>query len=151
MILNIRNYIIFLALVQLTNGNATSDGQLEILYQGEWYTTCPPRDYYSSSLYSYGSHGDVVCKELGYYSGVVVSDERRQLTFSYQLWYSDLYCDGTEDSIYDCVGRYGYDELRFYCPYIAGYSCQSKHATSYIIIIMLQTIKTVRLIRSSCK
>ena len=139
--------------MQLTNGNTTYDGQLEVLYQGEWYTTCRPRNYYSSSLYSYGSHGDVVCKELGYYGGVVVSGERRRHTFAnrYQLWYIYLYCDGTEDSIYDCVSRYRYDELRYRCSYIAEYSCQSKDATSYIIIIMLQAIKTVRLIKSSCK
>ena len=118
--------------MKLTNGNTTSDGQLEILYQGEWYTTCRPRDYYSSSLYSYGSHGDVVCKELGYYGGVVVSDQRWQPTYAtrYQL-YSDLYCDGTEDSIYDCVSRYGYEKFRYGCSYIAEYSCQSKHAISY--------------------
>ena len=135
----------FLALVQLTNGSTSSDGQLNILYQGEWYTTCPLRDYYSSSLYSYGSHGNVVCKELGYYGGVVVSNRRRQLTYRnrYHLWSSYLYCDGIEDSIYDCESRYGYDNFLYRCSSIAEYSCQSKQTTSYIIIITLQTIKTV--------
>ena len=111
--------------MQLTNGNTTSDGQLEILYQGEWYTTCPPRD-------SYGSHENVVCKELGYYGGVVVSERRRQLTYRnrYHLWSSYLYCDGTEDSIYDCESRYGYDYFPYRCSYIAEYSCQSKHTIS---------------------
>ena len=129
--------MIFLALVQLTNGNATSDGLLEILYQGEWYTTCRPNDYYYFHYYyyyyypSYNSHGDVVCKELGYDGGVVVSERRQQLTYDYryQLWYYDLYCEGTEHSIYDCVSQYGYDEFyNSYCSSIAEYSCQSKYA-----------------------
>ena len=69
--------------MQLTNGNTTSDGQLEILYQGEWYTTCPPDRYnYNYNYYyyryypSYNNDGDVVCKELGYYGGAVLSGSR---------------------------------------------------------------------------
>ena len=122
-----------LALVQLTNGNQSSDGFLEILYQGEWYTTCRPNDYnyyhyyyYYYPYYStYNNHADVVCKELGYNKGAVAIGRRRRLTSEqqYQLWQYDLYCEGTEDSIYDCVNRY--EDFYYSCSYIPEYSCQS--------------------------
>ena len=129
--------------MQLTNGNATSDGQLEILYQGEWYATCSPDRYNYHYYYyyyyyrypSYNNDGDVICKELGYYGGVVISGRRRQLTNEnrHQLWYYDLYCDGTENSVYDCTGQYGYDDFYpGYCSYLAEYSCQSKHTSSCV-------------------
>lgn len=111
--------------MQLTSGNGSFNGILEILYQGEWYTTCQPRYYYS--YYTYSNHGDVVCKELGFDGGAVAVSSRRMsryLTYRYQLWYYDLYCDGTEDSIYDCTSRYS-DFYYSYCYYIAEYSCQS--------------------------
>ena len=117
---------IIIALVQLTNGNETSDGLLEILYQGEWYTTCDQGDYFYRS---YNNHGEVVCKELGY-DEVVAFGRRRKLSTEhrYQLWSYDLYCEGTEDSIYDCVSRYNNDKLSYsYCSYIAEYSCQSMY------------------------
>lgn len=115
-----------LALVRLTNGNGTSNGILEILFQREWYTTCSPSYYYYNNRYN---HGDIVCKELGYNGGVVVSNSIRQLTsermYRYQLWYYYyLECDGTEDSIYDCDNRYG-EFYYSYCYYVAEYSCQS--------------------------
>ena len=116
--------------MQLTNGSETSNGILEILYQREWYTMCSRYYYYSYYYYnSYNNYGDVVCKELGYDGGVVVSHSRQQLTsehtYRYQLWrdYS-LQCKGTEDSIYDCNNRYG-EFYYSYCSYIAEYSCQS--------------------------
>ena len=113
--------------MRLTNGNGTSNGMLEILYQKEWYTMCSPSYYYY--YYNSYNHGDVVCKELGYDGGVVVSNSRRQLTseriYRYQLWYYYyLECEGTEDSIYDCVSRYG-EFFNSYCSYTAEYSCQS--------------------------
>ena len=118
--------------MQLTNGNQSSDGILEILYQGEWYTTCQPDDYnyYHYYIYyyyysAYNNHADVVCKELGYDKGAVAFGNWRRLASEqqYQLWYHDLYCEGTEDSIYDCVKHYG--DLYYSCSYVAEYSCQS--------------------------
>ena len=76
----------------------------------------------------------MICKELGFDGGVVVSERRRQLTYDYryQLWYG-LYCEGTEHSIYDCTSRYGYDEFSYSsCRYITEYSCQSKYAVFYL-------------------
>ena len=115
-----------LALVRFTNGNGISNGMLEILFQREWYTMCSPSYY---SYYKRYNHGDVVCKELGYDRGVVVSNSRQQLTsermYRYQLWYHNyLECEGTEDSIYDCVNHYG-EFYNRYCSYTAEYSCQS--------------------------
>ena len=109
-------YILLLALVQLTYGFQPTDGFLEVLYQGEWYTICELNNY---------NHADIVCKELGYDMGVVTFGRKKKLTSEqqYQLWSRSLYCKGTEDSIYDCVGRY--DEFRFSCPYLAKCSCQS--------------------------
>ena len=113
--------------MRLTSGNGTSNGILEILSQREWYTMCSRSYYYFYN--SYDNYGDVVCKELGYNGGVVVSRSRQQLTsermYRYQLWrYYYLQCDGTENSIYDCNNRYG--EFYYgYCSYIAEYSCQS--------------------------
>ena len=119
--------------MQLVSGNGTSNGILEILYQREWYTMCSPYYYYYYSN-TYYNHGDVVCKELGYDGGVVVSDSRRQQTsermYRYQLWYYYyLDCEGTEDSIYDCDNRYG-EFYYTYCSNIAEYSCQSKFTKS---------------------
>ena len=118
--------------MQLTTGNVTSDGLLQILYQGEWYTTCRPNNYYYNSYYyyyypyPYNNHANIVCRELGYDGGVVAFGRRRRLTeYMHQLWYYDLYCEGTEDSIYDCIHLN--DILsRYYCSYLAEYSCQSK-------------------------
>ena len=120
--------------MQLTNGNQSSDGLLEILYQGEWYTTCRRDDYNYYSYYyyyhyyytpDYNNHADIVCKELGYDKGAVAFNSRQRVTseYRYQLWYYDLYCEGTEDSLYDCVSHY--DDLYYSCNYIAEYSCQS--------------------------
>ena len=115
--------------MQLTNGNQSSDGLLEILYQGEWYTTCRPDDYnyYYYYYYSstYNNHADIVCKELGYDKGAVAFNRRQRLTSEhrYQLWYYRLFCEGTEDSIYDCVSHY--DDPYYRCYDIAEYSCQS--------------------------
>ena len=122
--------MIFSALVQLTNGHGTSDGLLEILFQGEWYTTCRPNQYSSQN-----NHGDVVCKELGFDEGFVVSDGRRKpiSEYRYQLWYYHLYCEGTENSIYDCVIQRNVLYFSYYrCSYLAEYSCQSM----YIIFIL---------------
>ena len=119
--------------MQLTNGNGKFDGVLEILYQGEWYTTCRPSDYnyyynYYYYYYPYNNHGDVVCKELGYDGGVVAFYSRRPITYQYiyPLWDYSLYCEGTEDSIYDCFNRYG--EFYYSSCYAAEYSCQSMYA-----------------------
>ena len=113
--------------MKFTNGNKSSDGVLEIIYQGEWYTTCQPNDYssYYYNRYVYNRHANVVCKELGYERGVIASDSRRRVTSEqHQLWYYDLYCEGTEDSIYDCSTRYNDFSYR-YCYYVPEYSCQS--------------------------
>ena len=115
--------------MRLINGTETSNGILEVLYQREWYTICSRS---SRAYYSYHDHNDghVVCKELGYDRGVIVSNSTRQLTserlYRYQLWhYYYLNCEGNEDSIYDCANHY--DEFT-YCSYIAEYSCQSMFA-----------------------
>ena len=112
--------------MQLTNGTGASDGILEVLYQREWYTICSYYYYYSNN-----NDGSVVCKELGYDGGVVVSDNRQQTTseymYTYHLW-PYLYCEGSEDSIYDCINYY--EEFSYsYCSYIAEYSCQSMFTT----------------------
>ena len=121
---------IIIALVQLTNGSGTSDGILKILYQGEWYTTCGPNDY------SYNNHEEVVCKELGYDGAVTFGRRRKSYTeHRYQLWSYYLYCEGNENSIYDCVSHYNYNELSYSnCYYIAEYSCQSMFTVENFIV-----------------
>ena len=117
------------ALLRLTNGHVTSDGLLEILYQGEWYTTCRPNRYSSSN-----NHGSVVCKELGFEKGFVVSDGRRQSfnEYAYQLWHYTLYCKGNENSIYDCGDQRDVLHFsRYRCSYLAEYSCQSTYIYMY--------------------
>ena len=139
--------IYFLALIQLINGSDSSNGLLKILYQGEWFTTCQPNRYnyfeyfYYYSYYSaYNNHADVVCKELGYDKGAVVFDRRRVLPSErqYRLWHNDLYCEGTENSLYDCKSRY-YEVLSYRCSYIPTYSCQSMNTIAKYICIIYVT------------
>ena len=110
-----------LALIQLTDGNTTADGYLEIFFQGEWYTTCQP-------FYSNPDEHDraVVCRELGYEAAATANRRNRDQKHDHLLWYY-LYCRGDENSIYNC-NKCCTDQ--FYedgsCSAVPEYSCQSK-------------------------
>jgi len=82
----------------------------------------------------------VVCKELGYDGGVVFNGRRQKLRneYGYQLWDNYLFCDGTENSIYDCAERQFTSNYAYrYCSYIPEYSCQSMYVCMYVCILHL--------------
>ena len=104
--------------MQLTDGNTSSDGYLEIFFQGEWYTTCSNPDH---------NDGDVVCRELGH-EGVIDRSRRPRDSdaYTHPLW-SNLDCRGTEDSVFDCGSCCNlFVAESYYCGSIPEYSCQSE-------------------------
>ena len=118
------NYIC-LALIQLSNGNTTTDGYLELYFQGEWYTTC--------GSYASEYNAAVVCRELGYEGGGTASLRLRDYTIhNHLLWY-DLYCNRNDDSVFDCgkcCGQF-YEGYRS-CSRIPEYACQSKSSLCWL-------------------
>ena len=116
------SYHICLALVQLTDGNTTADGYLEIFFQGEWYTTCLP--FYSINP---GEHDQaVVCRELGYEGAATTNRRNRDQKHNHLLW-NDLHCRGDENSVYNC-NKCCTDQFYEYrtCLDVPEYACQSK-------------------------
>ena len=113
----------FLALVQLTYGSHSSDGLLEILYQGDWYATCQ---------YPHYSNAEVVCKELGYDRGFV-SFQRSNRFISESQYKFRPYCKGTEGSIYDCISHQGVYFVSN-CYSSTEYSCQGTNSVANFIL-----------------
>jgi len=111
-----------LASIRLTDGNTTADGYLEIFFQGEWYAMC--QSYGAPNRYN----AAVVCRELGYEGTAPTNIRSRDYNIhTYVLW-SDLYCSGTENSIFDCRKCCGlFYERYFGCTEIPEYTCQSMY------------------------
>ena len=113
--------ILYLALIQLTDGNTTADGYLEIFFQGEWYSMCLPYSRLPDD-----NDAGVVCRELGYEGATTTNRRNREQRHDHLLWY-DLYCSGNEDSVFNCH-KCCTDEFYEgdYCSYVPEYACQSK-------------------------
>ena len=112
--------------MQLSYGIHSSDGLLEILYQGDWYTTC---QYF---YYSNTNHAEVVCKELGYDRGFVTFQRSNRFISESQYTFR-LNCKGTEDSIHDCIAHNGVYFER-YCYSLAEYSCQGTNSLANFLL-----------------
>ncbi|XP_041453649.1 deleted in malignant brain tumors 1 protein-like [Lytechinus variegatus] len=80
--------------VRLTGGDVSSEGRVEISYNGQWGTICDD---------SWGQEeADVVCQQLGYSRAVEAVGNAHFGEGSGQIWLDDLSCSGLEDAIGDC-------------------------------------------------
>ncbi|KAL4229913.1 Scavenger receptor Cys-rich [Mactra antiquata] len=81
--------------LRLVDGNKTSAGRVEILYDGEWGTICD--DLFDDV------DATVICRELGFSgSGHIAHSEAFFGPGSGHIWMDELKCTGTEKSVRDC-------------------------------------------------
>jgi len=87
--------------VRMVNGDVSSEGRLEVLFQGRWGTICEADWDWADAR--------VACKQLGYQS---VAGTTRQAAFGEgggPVWMSNVECTGKEESLADC-SFYGLNE-----------------------------------------
>ena len=81
-------------------------GRVEVYHEGEWGTVCND-----------GISGDnakkviqVICKQLGYTSGVVFAtgEDKRQRGAG-TIWMQKVVCSGEEKNLFDCEFKWSYD------------------------------------------
>merc|ERR1712198_33767 len=80
-----------------------SSGRVEVYHEGEWGTVCDDGLIDGpSSIYDNGNKAaQVVCKQLGYSSGVpIVTPEAQRGTGT--IWMDSVVCSGEEASLLDC-------------------------------------------------
>ena len=83
--------------MRLVGGAVPSEGRLEVLYNGTWGTVCD--DYFLLT------DGLVVCRQLGYTTGVKSVDSDRFGGGEDPIWMDDVQCTGSEDSLFNCTHR----------------------------------------------
>ena len=81
-----------LVIVRLVNGSTRYEGRVEVYHNGEWGTVCD--DGWDLN------DAQVVCNELGL--GKAVSSAYYGQG-SGPIWLADLHCDGTEQTIENCI------------------------------------------------
>ena len=81
--------------VRLVGGGSSSEGRLEVLYNGIWGTVCD--DGFSMSA------ADTVCRQLGYTGAI--GFETSMSPGADPIWLDDLSCTGAETSIIQCDHR----------------------------------------------
>nr|XP_054774380.1 deleted in malignant brain tumors 1 protein-like [Lytechinus pictus] len=80
--------------VRLSDGDVSSEGRVEVLYNGQWGTICDD---------SWGrEEADVVCQQLGYSRAIEAVGNARFGEGSGQIWLDDVSCSGIEDGIDEC-------------------------------------------------
>ena len=83
--------------VRLVNGYSdrkTTEGRVEVYYQGEWGTICDNDWDYADA--------NVVCKMLGYPSAMRSSKEAEFGQGTGNITLSDVHCTGSEDNLGLC-------------------------------------------------
>nr|XP_034321262.1 neurotrypsin-like [Crassostrea gigas] len=87
--------------VRLVGGNSSTEGRVEVFYNGEWGTVCD--DYFDDN------DAAVVCSTLGYSS---TNAKAKQNAFFGQgngtIWMDDLRCTDNDTNIFNCSqNRFG--------------------------------------------
>ena len=80
--------------LRLTNGNAFTEGRVEIWYSNQWYTVCD--DFWSDA------DASVVCRQLGYEGTAFAHQSAHFGSGSGGILLDDLLCNGTELSLFQC-------------------------------------------------
>ncbi|XP_077864207.1 scavenger receptor cysteine-rich domain superfamily protein-like, partial [Saccoglossus kowalevskii] len=79
---------------QFVGGRLPYEGRVDVYHQGQWGTICDTnwdnRD------------AEVICRELGFPFGGVAYPSAHYGQGSGQIWYENVQCDGTENSIISC-------------------------------------------------
>ena len=78
----------------MTNGNAVTEGRVEIWYDSHWNTVC------DDSWDTTDAH--VVCQQLGYRGAVTAHQSAHFGQGSGQILLNDLQCTGREASLLEC-------------------------------------------------
>ena len=87
------------------NGDALSEGRLEIFYNGEWCTICD--DYWGRP----DDNQDVACRQLGFVGGSVEDHERFRNSYfppgtsEQTIALDDVRCLGNESNLLECPNR----------------------------------------------
>lgn len=106
--------------LRLAGGIQTTEGRVEVYYNGQWGTVCDD----NWSIQS----GNVVCKQLGYERAEKVSYSAAYGPGSGQIWIDEINCEGTENSITECK-RNDWDENDCTHNEDAGVVCARRQVT----------------------
>ena len=114
------------------DGATSSEGRLEVLYNGQWGTVCSER--WSSKLFDDLDAG-IVCRMLGFDSGTA-QDSSIYGEGNGPIWLSHLECKGDELSIFDCPTDYRHPigSADFYCEHTqdVGVKCQGQFSFNFL-------------------
>ena len=83
--------------LRLANGNLKGEGRVEIFYNGTWGTICDDKWDMKDA--------HVVCHELGFSKALSAPKKARFGAGSGPIWFDDVQCVGTEDSLTNCPHR----------------------------------------------
>merc|ERR1712168_395220 len=103
--------------VRLSDAGDLSDnsGRVEVYHEGEWGTVCDDGLIDGSTgedgkIYDNGNKAaQVVCKQLGYSSGVPIKTSESQRGTG-PIWMDEVVCSGEEASLFDCEFDWSYDQ-----------------------------------------
>merc|ERR1712189_51544 len=86
----------------------TNSGRVEVYHEGEWGTVCDDGLMQGSVVKEHGNEAaQVVCKQLGYSSGVPKATSEAQKGTG-PIWMDDVVCSGEEASLLDCEAKWSY-------------------------------------------
>ena len=80
--------------IRLAGGSSSSEGRVEIQYNGTWGTIC-------DHLWNINS-AQVVCRMLGFTNASHAWNESHFGEGDGRIWLDKVFCTGREDSIYEC-------------------------------------------------
>ena len=84
--------------VRLAGGSSSSEGRVEVFYQGQWGTVC-------DDLWGL-SDARVVCRQLGYQDAVrALSGSSEFPSGEGPIFFDDVGCSGSESRLSDCSHR----------------------------------------------